>query len=97
MISSGVEPLARKVIRDSIGMYQSYISPYKGFACPHRVLHNSESCSMYVKRLLGEESLLSAIQLSHQRFKACATASRTLKANATGPGCIVIPCCLPLP
>ncbi|HBB33870.1 MAG TPA: hypothetical protein DDZ80_07480 [Cyanobacteria bacterium UBA8803] len=95
MTSISLEPLTRQMAIDAIAAYQTYISPRKGFACPHRILHNGESCSTYIKGLLGEESLMSAIKLSHQRFKACATASQTLKATSSS-GCIVVPCCLPI-
>ncbi|HEY9744272.1 MAG TPA: membrane protein insertion efficiency factor YidD [Coleofasciculaceae cyanobacterium] len=91
-----VEPLARKIAIDSITAYQTYISPRKGFACAHRILHDGESCSMYIKRILGEESLMSAVQISRQRFKACVAASQTLKGTSATSGCIVIPCCLPI-
>ena len=94
--SISVEPLARKIAIDSIAAYQTYISPRKGFACAHRMLHGGDSCSMYIKRLLGEESLMSAVQMSHQRFKACVAASHTLKATKSTSGCIIIPCCLPI-
>ena len=92
-----VDSLARKIAIDAIATYKTYISPHKGFACPHRLVHGGESCSTYIKHLLGEESLMSAVQLSRQRFKACVAASYTLKATSASPGgCIVIPCCLPL-
>lgn len=92
-----VEPLARKIALDAIATYQTYISPHKGFACAHRMLHGGESCSTYIKHLLGQESLMSAVHLSRQRFKACATASHTLKAaTSSSGGCIIIPCCLPI-
>jgi putative component of membrane protein insertase Oxa1/YidC/SpoIIIJ protein YidD len=90
------EPVARKIAIDSIATYQKYISPRKGFACAHRMLHGGESCSMHIKHLLLEESLISAIEMSRQRFKACIAASQTLKATKATSGCIVIPCCLPI-
>lgn len=97
MISTSVDTLARIIAINSIATYQSYISPRKGFACAHRILHGDESCSMYVKRILGEETLMSAIQLSRQRFKACFAANQSLKTtNGSSGGCIVIPCCLPI-
>ena len=92
-----VEPLARKIAIDAIATYQTDLSPRKGFACAHRMLHGGESCSKYIKSLLGEEGLMSAVQLSRQRFKACATASHSLKATSSiSGGCIIIPCCLPI-
>src|SRR4028118_256047 len=91
VILISVEPLARKIAIDTIAAYQTYISPRKGFVCAHRMLHDGESCSMYIKHLLGEESLMSVVQMSHQRFKACAAASQTLKATKSSSGCIIIP------
>lgn len=96
MTSISIEPLARKIAVDSITAYQTYISPHKGFACAHRTLHNGDSCSMYVKQLLGQESLISVMQLSRQRFQDCASASYTLRTTKSSSGCIVIPCCLPI-
>jgi putative component of membrane protein insertase Oxa1/YidC/SpoIIIJ protein YidD len=97
VISNSVDTLSRKIVIDSIAAYQTHISPRKGFACAHRILHGDESCSMYIKRILGEESLMSAIQLSRQRFKACFAANQTLKTTSgSSGGCIVIPCCLPI-
>lgn len=96
MTSISIEPLARKIAVDSITAYQTYISPHKGFACAHRTLHKGDSCSMYIKQLLGQESLISVMQLSRQRFQDCASASYALKATQSSSGCIVIPCCLPI-
>jgi putative component of membrane protein insertase Oxa1/YidC/SpoIIIJ protein YidD len=95
---SSLEPRVQTIVIDSINAYQKYISPRKGFSCPHRVLYGSESCSDYVKRMLTEQRLASALKLSVQRFKNCANANKTITANKTanGFGCIVLPCCLPL-
>ena len=92
-----VDPLARKIAIDAIAVYKTYISPRQGFACAHRLVHGGDSCSTYIKHLLDQESLMSAVQLSRERFKACAAASYTLKATTSSSGgCIVIPCCLPI-
>jgi putative component of membrane protein insertase Oxa1/YidC/SpoIIIJ protein YidD len=90
--------VAKTVALDSIEFYQKTISPRKGFDCPHRILYGSQSCSSYVKDLLIHQSLLSAVQLSTQRFQACSRASQILKSQKTAAGarCIVIPCCIPL-
>jgi putative component of membrane protein insertase Oxa1/YidC/SpoIIIJ protein YidD len=91
-----LEPLAKKTAINSITTYQHYISPHKGFSCPHRLLHGGDSCSKYVKRMLSEQSLVEAVQSSLQRFKDCAHASTILTTRNSGGGCIVIPCCIPL-
>ena len=92
------DTIARTVALDSIEFYQKSISPQKGFDCPHRVLYGSQSCSSYVKNLLTQQSLLSTVKLSTQRFQACSRASQILKTQKTAAGfrCIIIPCCIPL-
>ncbi|MBD2495130.1 membrane protein insertion efficiency factor YidD [Nostoc sp. FACHB-280] len=93
MMTLSFEPLAKTMAIHSITAYQRYISPVKGFACPHRQLHSGESCSTYIKRMLSEQSLIQVVKSSQKRFQDCALASKTL--NKTSSGCIVIPCCLP--
>jgi len=88
------EPLAKTIAINSITVYQNYLSPYKGFSCPHRQLHGGESCSTYIKRILSEQSLIEVVKSSQKRFQDCAAASKTLTKNSSG--CIVIPCCIPL-
>ena len=61
--------------------YQKYLSPHKGFSCAHRVLYGGESCSQYVKNILIEQDLQSALSLSRQRFSACKTAKIILHAE----------------
>jgi len=61
--------------------YQKYLSPHKGFCCSHRVLYGGDSCSQYVKNLLIEQDLKSAISLSRQRFRNCKTAKIILRAE----------------
>lgn len=89
-----VEPLAKAIAIKSINGYQRYISPVKGFSCPHRLLHGGDSCSDYVKKMLNQQSLIQAVKSSRQRFRDCAKAGKTL-ANSE---CrfFIIPCCLPL-
>lgn len=64
-----------------IRSYQKYLSPHKGFSCAHRVLYGGDSCSQYVKNMLIEQDLRSAISVSRQRFSACKTAKIILRAE----------------
>ena len=64
----------------SITGYQKYVSPYKGFSCAHRVFYGGESCSQYVKRILGEVGVSEAITASRQRFSECREAHHKIKA-----------------
>lgn len=88
---------ARRVVIASIRTYQNYLSPYKGFDCPYRILHG-ESCSDYIKQLLGQQSLLTTLEMAPQRFRACQLAALTLRSKSSRlqGGCIVIPCCIPI-
>jgi putative component of membrane protein insertase Oxa1/YidC/SpoIIIJ protein YidD len=92
---TNVESLTRNTAIGAIDLYQHHLSAKKGFSCPHRLLHGEASCSEYVKHLLIDQDLATTMQLSMQRFRACASASQTLQARTQG-GCIVIPCCIPI-
>lgn len=72
---------ARKAATYAIAGYQKYISPHKGFSCAYRLLHGGESCSNYFKRVIGEEGLITAIQVAEQRFQDCRTANEILRAR----------------
>ncbi len=87
----------RAVGLDVIRFYQTYLSPYKGFSCPHRLLHTGVSCSGYIAALLESgESWPSVWVKSFQRLQDCAVASRQLSAEGPKTKCWVIPCCIPL-
>ncbi|HAX76077.1 MAG TPA: membrane protein insertion efficiency factor YidD [Cyanobacteria bacterium UBA11372] len=73
--------LVRQVAIAAIKTYQRYISPHKGFACPHRVLYGSESCSGYIKGAIAQQGLLQATSIARERFKACKTASLILRSQ----------------
>jgi putative component of membrane protein insertase Oxa1/YidC/SpoIIIJ protein YidD len=61
--------------------YQRYLSPHKGFRCAHRVLHQGESCSQYVKREVQEEGLVAALRSSRLRFAECKEANQIIRAR----------------
>src|SRR3954467_11833154 len=88
-------PAWRRVAVSLITAYQRYISPHKGFTCPHLLVHRGVSCSAYIKGVfLREETFSGALQLALARFGECSQASHTL---AQGPvKCYVIPCCFSL-
>lgn len=100
MFVNELDRLTRTGAIASLDFYQQRLSPHKGFACPHRLLHGGESCSDYVKRMLHEQSLMAALGQTPRRFRACSTAGRMIQLRATqgrrsGFRCIVIPCCIP--
>ncbi len=76
-----VEQSAKTIGVKFIRGYQKYLSPYKGFSCAHRILYGGSSCSQYVRQMLLEQDLRSAIALSRQRFAACKTAKIVLRSQ----------------
>jgi putative component of membrane protein insertase Oxa1/YidC/SpoIIIJ protein YidD len=65
----------------AIAGYQRFVSPYKGFSCAHRVLHGSESCSQYFKRVIAEDGISVAIGNAKVRFQECRDANQILKIH----------------
>ena len=72
---------ARRLAVGVIELYQRQLSPRKGFCCAYRRLHNAESCSAYVKRVVQEEGVWRAALMARQRLRDCRAASRTLPQN----------------
>lgn len=64
-----------------ITTYQKYLSPLKGFSCAHRVLHEGESCSQYVKQTILQRGLSDAWPDSRQRFRDCRSAYLTIMTS----------------
>ncbi|WP_051841957.1 membrane protein insertion efficiency factor YidD [Vibrio nigripulchritudo] len=62
-----------------IKFYQRFISPYKGFRCAHACLHQGDSCSEAVKKIIQEHGVFSSRTRISQRFSACRVANDTLK------------------
>jgi len=81
MTTLSLDTFTRQATSDLISFYQKQISPHKGFACAHRVLHWDESCSQYIKRVILERGLQSAIPLIQERFEDCRVANEILKAR----------------
>ena len=85
----------------AIGWYQRWISPWKGFSCPHRAVHGGASCSGHIAALMRDDALgLGEVwQGSAERFRACHQAAAFLELQGGGRPrmkCYVIPCCFPL-
>ncbi len=96
MTAYSLESFATQAAIASLDVYRAHISPRKGFGCPHRLLHQGESCSDYVKRILTEQNFSAALRLSPDRFRACKAAAQTLQSQNAQSGCIIIPCCIPI-
>ncbi|MEH2260005.1 membrane protein insertion efficiency factor YidD [Nostoc sp.] len=54
-ITINLESTISHIIAILISQYQKYLSPLKGYSCPHRLLYGNESCSQYVKRTILEQ------------------------------------------
>ena len=62
-----------------IGLYQRYLSPYKGFRCAYRVRHKRRaSCSMFARRAIEQLGVLPGVMLLRRRFDKCGRAARAL-------------------
>jgi len=99
MSTYSLDLLARRGAIAGITAYQHYLSPRKGFACPHRVLHQGASCADYIKGAFQQQSFVDAVKVAPQRFRACQLAATTLQSQSLSRqegGCIVIPCCIPI-
>jgi uncharacterized protein len=55
----------------AIKLYQTYISPYKGFSCAHRVATNETSCSGYGAKVIQRFGLFTGYKLLKRRFYDC--------------------------
>ncbi len=66
-----------------IGLYQKYVSPYKGFRCAHRVRHGGLSCSEAVRAIVLEEGLWCGRSQIRQRFQDCRAVAMVLRVERT--------------
>jgi putative component of membrane protein insertase Oxa1/YidC/SpoIIIJ protein YidD len=71
----------RQTLADSIGLYQKYLSPHKGFSCAYRVYHRGLSCSQYCKEMILERGPIAAITPIRQRFRDCKQAAQEIRAQ----------------
>ena len=81
LLGNTLEIAINKTAIAAITGYQKYISPRKGFSCAYRVLHNTDSCSQYIKKLITKYGIIDAIPLANQRFKSCKNASLILHSE----------------
>ncbi|MFO1094958.1 MAG: membrane protein insertion efficiency factor YidD [Planctomycetaceae bacterium] len=62
-----------------IRAYQRWISPYKGFRCPHRLLHRGRSCSEFALHEIRERGVRVALPGIRNQFRECGDAARILR------------------
>jgi len=77
-------PMIAAAAIGSIGVYQKYISPYKGFRCAHRVYCCGSSCSEFAQQAIRDNGLLNAIPKIRRRFCECREAYVALQRFQVG-------------
>lgn len=69
----------KKIALSTIGFYQKYISPRKGFRCSYGVIHDTYGCSGHVKDIIRTHGLIKGTPLIKKQFNQCKQASIELK------------------
>lgn len=63
-----------------IGVYQRYLSPYKGFRCAYRARNRRRaSCSAFARRAIERLGVLPGVRLLRRRFDKCGRAAKVLE------------------
>ncbi|MDR3414565.1 MAG: membrane protein insertion efficiency factor YidD [Nevskia sp.] len=73
--------MLRALVIFLIGLYQRYLSPYKGYRCAHAAFHHGLSCSAAVKEIVREHGVLGGLPLVRLRFAQCHAAYLQLSAE----------------
>lgn len=76
-----MQKLLTAIALKSIKLYQTYISPYKGFSCAHRVSTNETSCSVYGARVIKRYGLFTGYKLLNRRFYDCSWHAKKIKTS----------------
>lgn len=102
--------IAASMADNAIGVYQRYISPYKGFCCAYRAHTGKRSCSAYGRAVVQKLGLLALLAALPKQFERCRVAYRSMATSAVGASlalrsrekkgskaenCIDLPCDLP--
>ncbi|MEL6927707.1 MAG: membrane protein insertion efficiency factor YidD [Cyanobacteria bacterium J06600_6] len=74
-----LEKIFKTCLLLAIRVYQQHISPYKGFSCAYRVLHQGQSCSSYFQSCITEQSFDRACVSLQQRLLDCHQANLILQ------------------
>ena len=62
-----------------INIYQTWVSPSKGFTCAHRSYFGRSTCSVYGKRAVSKYGAQTGVTLIFRRFKSCSIAFQKLE------------------
>lgn len=68
----------------AIGLYQRYVSPYKGFCCAYRAQTGRRSCSAYGKTIATRLGFVALIQALPRQFDRCRASFGVLAAMSRG-------------
>ncbi len=65
----------------TIAVYQTYLSPFKGFSCAHRRLHDGPSCSQFVKQAIAAAGCRAGWAALLLRARECRDAAAILRSD----------------
>lgn len=66
----------------AIGVYQRYVSPYKGYCCAWRVHTGGPSCSAWGRRVMGRFGVVVGWALLMRQFRRCQAAAAALRLRS---------------
>lgn len=75
----------RELALAAIGVYQRYVSPYKGFCCAYRVHTGRAGCSALGARVIRRYGLLAGAVLLRQRLRRCGEVHRQFHPRGQRP------------
>lgn len=81
VIGTTLKLMLRLAAVSAIGLYQRYVSPYKGYCCAYRAHTGRSSCSDFGSRVIGKMGVVAGIRLLFDRFAACAVAAEEIRKN----------------
>ena len=76
-MTRSLDPALGQLMVALIRGYQRFLSPYKGYACAHRVKFGGASCSEYGRQVFAAEGWQAGLAKLRARFRACHAASRS--------------------
>ena len=75
--------MIKQVCLIAIAFYQRFLSPIKGYNCAHHRLHQGDTCSNAVKKIVINNHLSDVPNLVRKRFDECKQASISITKNTT--------------
>jgi putative component of membrane protein insertase Oxa1/YidC/SpoIIIJ protein YidD len=77
-----IQTMPSRAAAACIELYQQHLSPRKGFACAHRIVHGGSSCSEFARRAVLQHGAVRVVPLLRARFRACAEAAQTRRTRS---------------